>query len=423
MHRIWLINPEGVLDQAPTREILVQHLCRYLHFVNPGDIFMTSVDFPEDYLSYICRLRGLSEPQKWLIKIDLHIPYFLCDCIQKNRRLMNIFKGFGRSSQYVLEPLIDSPKVVALSEATGIPYAGNSAALINEGLIKKVNEKVYFRQLAEELGIAYAPGMVARTPEELEQSVNALCKSPGDKAIFKKSFAAGGFGNMAGERAELLRAIPSICDGSTFVVEQLLDFEATIGSLSELRDDSIVFRGLDRQIIEDFGWHGCYYPFRMESVSQEIQELERRFATRIYGMGVRGLLNIDWGLERQADGGLKVYAIEINLRHNGFHYILQLADENFDIPAEALNILYYGNFKVAGRFTEFSQLLARADEVRLDGSPLLVREKGLKEGFLFTTPLKDGVVGLLIAGDSKEAVEVIEGQIQSALGREAVNVR
>jgi hypothetical protein len=415
MHRVWLVNLEEVLAQRPSREHLCQQFCRYLHMVKPGDLFIHSLDLPRDYVEYVRRMRKLPDPQEWLLKIDFHIPYSICDCIQRNRKVMDILGQAGRKSEYVLEPYIDSPSVVELSAKTGVQYAG-----LRKGLTKKLNDKSYFREISAELGIDIAPGFSARTQEELAIAVKELCPNSTDRAILKKTFSGGGFGNLAGSRDELLAAIPYWFDGSEYVVEKLLNLEITVGAVGEIRDDEFVFDGLDCQIIENFGWRGCSFPFKLEGVSQEIEKRCRQYADRFHEQGARGFLNIDWGLERQANGELKIFAIEINFRHNGFSFALNLAREYFVLPADDLNLLFYYQFEVGDRFRNFAQLVELAERVKLDGVSVFSRQGGLRNGFVFVNPLKEGVVGLLIAGESRVKIDSIETEIKAAIGCKAL---
>ena len=411
MPRIWLINLEEVLAQRPSREHLCQQFCRYMHLVKPGDLFIRSLDVPSVYMDYLLALRELPPASEWLLKVDFHIPYSICDCIQRDRKLMDTLFQLGKSGEYVLEAYIDSPAVVQLSQKTGIPYAGSK-----EGLTIKLNNKKYFREMSGELGIEVAPGFSAGNLEEVESAVKKICLNSHSRAIIKKSVSGGGFGNLAGGREELLSHLPDLIDGGEYVVERLLDLEHTVGSLSLIGDDDYTFEGLDCQMIQDFSWRGCSYPFEHNGVGREIEASCRKYADLIYELGGRGILNIDWGLERQKDGKLKVFALEINFRHNGFNFIMQAARDCFDIAAEDLNLIYYDNFLVRKDIGDFEQILALADEMRLDGRSVFARKKGLPHGFLFANSLHDGGVGILIAGGSKEIVGRIDSEIKALIG-------
>ncbi len=417
MHKIWLINLEEVIGHSRLDRLLCKHFGRYMLMMNPGDLIISPFDLHRDFLDYASSIRSLSTDYEWIIRPDkTTTPYYLSDSIIADERVKNYLRTLSMSGEYCYDPFYESLKILELSEKTGIPVTGTAHNLVHNGLIRKLNEKVYFKELSEQLGIETIPGWTVNGMEELKAAMARVCKSPKDRAIVKKSFSGGGYGNFAGTGEFLLKTMEEKIEEGDYLIEPLLNLENTVGSMVVIGDEGFEYLGSNTQIIGNYGWIGCRFPFADEELSLWVKEMSEKYAGEVFKMGARGLLNIDWGIEKREDGTRKIYALEINLRRNGLNYVLQAAKNCFDFRYDRSHLLYYSDFYVSPEIETFKDLLEKTARITVNGRKCLISNKFKGEGIIFTTPLIDNKVGLLIAGKTFDFTESANEQVKKELG-------
>lgn len=418
MHRIWLVNLEEVIGHRRLDRLLLKHLCRYILLMNPGDIIISPFDIPSGFLEYSSSLRSLHGDYKWIMKPGkMTEPYYLADSILSDENVMNRLRTFSLSGEYCFDSFYESEKILELSKKTGIPAYGTPDNLIRAGLIRKLNEKVYFKELSAQLGIETVPGYTVEGISALKEAVLKVCRFPEDMAIIRKSFSGGGYGNFAGTKEYLFKTMEENIGEGEYLTEPLLNLEKTVGSMVVIDDRGFEYLGSNTQIIGNYGWVGCRFPFDDETLlSLQIREMSMKYAFSISEMGAKGLLNIDWGIVRGEDGTCKIYALEINLRRNGLNYVLQASKNCFDFRYDTSHLIYYSDFCVSPQICCFEDLLNRADFIKVNGRKILISGEHKGEGILFTTPLVNNKVGLLIAGESSLFTKQADEQVKKALG-------
>lgn len=399
-HRIWLINPEEIIGHDVSEEILTRHFCRYLLYLKRGDIFVTTLELPRDYLAYVCALRGLPADLPWLVPVErTQEPYDLCALTGSQR--LEFFRDLARTGRYMVEPFIQTPEVHALAREAGLRVSGTPAALVARGVVHDLNDKAYFKTLSARLGVETIDSVIAQSLDELVAAVKRTCRNGCSRAILKKSYSAGGHGNLAGGRDALLEAAGAWYAGGSVLVEEVLPLEETLGTVVNVTDDGCEYVGADRQLIADFGWQGCTFPFDGAALAGEVRELSMRYARHIFDAGARGMLNLDWGIER---GGEKIYALEANFRHNGFSYMVDIASQALERSSEELRIAYYNSYPVTRTFPEL-----------LEATEPLKAGAGKSGGVILTTPVVNGTTGVIVAATSADALAEMERRMREAL--------
>ena len=417
MHKIWIINLEEVIGHKQLDRLLCKHFGRYMLMMNPGDIIISPFDLPQDFLDYAASLRSLSTDFKWIIKPENKTnPYYLADSIIADERVMDYLRTLAQSGKYCFDPFYESLRILKLSERTGIPVTGTAHNLVRNGLIRKLNEKVYFKELSSQLGIETIPGYTANSIESLKEAISKVCRSSEDRAIVRKSFSGGGFGNFAGTGESLHKAMEENFEVGDYLVEPLLKLENTVGSMVVMGDGGSEYLGCNSQLIGNYGWIGCRYPFEDEDLSLQVREMSMKYTHEVYKMGARGLLNIDWGIVKEEEGSFRIYALEINLRRNGLNYVLQTAKNCFDFSYDRSHLLYYSDFCVSPHIDSFSDLLKKTAHIEVNGRKCLISRDHKGEGIIFTTPLINHKAGLLIAGESAEFIKSADQQVKKELG-------
>lgn len=417
MHKIWLINLEEVIGHRQLDRLLCKHFGRYMLMMNPGDIIISPFDLPHDFLDYASSMRSLSTHYEWIIKPEkITAPYYLADSIIADEKVMDFLRTLAQSGEYSFDPFYESLRILELSEKTGIPVTGTAHNLVRDGLIRKLNEKVYFKELSEQLDIETIPGWTANGIVELKEAISKVCRSPEDRAIVKKSFSGGGYGNFAGTGEYLHETMEKNFEEGDYLIEPLLNLENTVGSMVVVGDEGFEYLGSNTQLIGNYGWIGCRYPFEEKEFSRRVREMSMKYAHEVHIMGARGLLNIDWGIVKGEDEARRIYALEINLRRNGLNYVLQTSKNCFDFSYDHSHLLYYSDFCVSPHIGNFDDLLRKSANIQVKGRKCLISKEFKGEGIIFTTPLINHKVGLLIAGESAEFLELADKQVKMELG-------
>lgn len=416
MHKVWVINLEEAVGKTVSKDLLLQVCCRYLWCVNRGDYFISTIPIPKEYLDYLCPLKNLPVDDSWIIKIpDLADYDFTAAAILHCSAAFEQLLLLAKTGKYKIEPYIETQRMVELAEKTGLPIGFTDKKLVRSGIVNQLNNKIYFKAISSELGIKTIPGVVAANLDEIQEAVSRICSQGNGKAIIKASNSCGGCGNLSGSVDYISSRVINWYNGNEVLVEPVLNFVETVGSLAVITEHSIDYQGIDYQLIDDFCWVGCYYPYDASRFSGTIQTYTMRYAEKIQAMGGRGWLNLDWGIECGKDGEYKLVAIEANVRHNGFKYILDVAGEIFQQKRQQAYIKYYMDYQVSGKFKTFPALLEKTRTIRLNGESLLATKAGTNGGMLYLSSLQQNKTAVIIVGNSLDYIMQAEKVIEEEL--------
>lgn len=417
MHRVWVINLEEAVGEAVSEDLLTQVCCRYLWCVNNGDYFISTIQIPKEYLNYFCNLDTLWESDySWFIEIPNFADYdYTVDAILHYSAAFKQLLMLAQTGAYKIEPYIETQKIVELSEKTGLKAGLTDKELVSSGIINKLNNKIYFKEISSELGIRTIPGFVASNLDDIKDAVLQVCGQENDKAIIKISNSCGGCGNISGNMDYLSKKVINWYNGSEVLVEPVLNFVETLGSLAAITDQSIDYQGIDHQLIDNFCWVGCCFPHDISHFSEEIKACTIQYAETMQAMGGRGWLNLDWGIEYDRDGQYNLVAIEANVRHNGFKYILDVAKEIFRKKVQYAYIKYYMDYKISNKLKNFHALVEKTKSIKLNGERLLVTEVGANGGVVYLSSLNQSKTAIIIVGNSFEYITQAEKLIKEEL--------
>ncbi|MCE1245232.1 MAG: hypothetical protein LWY06_01165 [Firmicutes bacterium] len=414
MPKIWLMN----LDELVPRDDLLyesfyvpvmvkKNLIRYLICMEPGDYFISAGHLCHDFAGYIANLKGLNPDLSWLITLDkISTPYSLASSIIMNPDVMEMLREMGRKGTATFEPYLETTEILKLSKLTGIPSGRTPATLVRTGLIRQLNHKGRFEEIAVSAGAKTAEGFYSETQDGILYAISEMDSKGFKKLMLRKAEYAGGAGNLSGTPDELIKALPEWYNGGGVKIEEFLDLKCTIGSLALIGDDGYMYLGDDEQIFVHGLWSGFSYPCSCRETSIKIRNLTLSFAEIIYKMGARGYLNMDWGIVNR-NGENEIIAIEINFRHNGLSCMVDLAAGLPGGLNEHTNLLYYGKYSLPEGMEDFSMLEAVIRKIQFEGRSLLIEKPDTNRGVIISTPILDGKAGLLIVGDSAKYTESV----------------
>jgi hypothetical protein len=215
--------------------------------------------------------------------------------------------------------------------------------------------------------------------------------------MLRKTFAAGGMGNLSGTNTDLINSLDKWYDGGTVLIEPFLDFTAIIGSLVTLTDSGCIYRGLDLQLVRNNSWSGLRYPVANSHIAAQIKHASMIAAESVHALGARGNMNIDWGVLKNKDDSETPMALECNFRHNGFSHLLNFGLNRFK-SLQDLHILYEENIKIGDERTTFSDMMEKL-------SPLLVKSKKSPRGILPIGPPNRGLCNIAIFEPTAESID------------------
>ena len=208
-----------------------------------------------------------------------------------------------------------TPLKLALDlEANGVPIIGTSPDMIDAA-----EDRERFQKLLHELGLRQPPNRTARNEEEALK----LAQEIGYPLVVRPSYVLGGRAmEIVHEQRDLeryMREAVKVSNDSPVLLDRFLN-DAIEVDVDCLSDGERTFIGGVMEHIEQAGVHSgdsaCSLPPYSLS-SETIDELKRQTALMARGLGVVGLMNVQFAIQQQEiDGKLQdiVYVLEVNPR-------------------------------------------------------------------------------------------------------------
>ena len=369
-----------------------------------GDVFVSPISVPDDFIAYVSSL-GISVKKDsiYVLPVDSPNLNFVQSIIDDKDALQCLKSMSKEKSISSINALIESEDIAKLSELLELPLLKTDRKVISSGVIRNVNDKISFKGIARKLGLNVLTGFVSNDIQQFEAYVNTL---PSDKKIIvKKPFAAGGFGNLFGAANDVHGMIKKNGWGSeTLMTEEFINFEKVMGSITLLAEQ-ITFRGVNEQMTESGRWDGFRYPSTVdEKIKNMIKNESLIVAEYLYNKGVRGDLNLDWGVIND-DRFRRPVLLECNLRFNGFGIVFDFVSKYFGTNKK--HILCMSNFNLHKQDATLEYFATKS-------APYFIEGKNKKEGAFVIVPPYNGEVSIVIVADTLASIhkirEYLEGQ-------------
>ncbi|MCG7525533.1 ATP-grasp domain-containing protein [Streptomyces sp. OfavH-34-F] len=295
----------------------------------PHDAVVLKERVDPDYLGY---LEGLDAAHGTLLMVDDNTPeHSVTEDALVSPDLLATLKALDDGRTY-LAPLGISEREERLSRATGLPLAGPPAEVC-----RRVNGKIYSRELTEDTGLATIPGTACRTVDELAGALRLHLGRAG-RVVVKESLGVSGRGMVVldspDRAARLVRMIARRgADAPVrLVVEEWIEKDYDLNYQFLLaRDGTIGFETVKRALTENGVHRGHAFPPDLPGNAEErLRESAETIGARLHAEGYFGLVGVDALMG--ADGRLHP-CLEINARFNMATYQNRFA-ERFVAPGQ-----------------------------------------------------------------------------------------
>ncbi len=413
--KIWIMNFEEVYGGGISDRLYFDF---YRHIIcsNPGDIFLSSIKIPVDFINYMCTVKGVHNDKSRIIRIDkVCNPYYLCDSIFLNKSVVHLLKKLSLTGKFCFSPFCATKKVSLLSKYFGIPIYGKYNRNIN--VVKNYNNKKIFKEISKEIGVETIHGFSAKEKNKIINVVEEICKNSTDQAILKKTNCDGKNSNLYGEKSYLLKNIDSWIGNykEDVIIEKYIQFIEVCGSLVSINDSGYKFLGIDSQIIQNCIWEGCAIPFNTKKFEKEIKKKSILYAKKIYESGGRGFLNLDWAIGFNDKGSLKCYALEANYRYNGFQLVLDIIKSCYKNVVKNYFAVYYKSYPISREINSFTDIFKRAKNIIVNKTLAMITNAAQRKGIIFTSCPFQNKISLIIVGKTKSYIKNVEAELQRVL--------
>ena len=196
-------------------------------------------------------------------------------------------------------------------EANGVPIIGTSPDMID-----MAEDRERFQQMLHRLGLKQPPNRTART----ETAALAAAGEIGYPLVVRPSYVLGGRAmEIVHEQRDLenyMREAVKVSNDSPVLLDRFLN-DAIEVDVDALGDGTDVVIGGIMEHIEQAGVHSgdsaCSLPpFSLSAATQDV--LRAQTAAMARGLNVVGLMNVQFAIQRDGDGGDVVFVLEVNPR-------------------------------------------------------------------------------------------------------------
>lgn len=377
-----------------------------------SDVVVLKAPMDADHHAYLDRL-GVASGRRLLVDHNEPDRSVTADALDSPRLRAELAElNDGRT---YLMPLGVSRDEELLAEAVGLPLAGPSAEVC-----RRVNGKIFSRELVDASGLTPVPGHACRTWDELSAALNACLSGGSGRVVVKESLGVSGRGMIvlddarrAGRLLEML-ARKGTDKPVSVVVEHWVEKQFDLNYQFVLGRDGTVHFETVKTVLTRNGVHRGHLfppPLRPDQL-QALESAAEVIGKVLAGEGYFGLVGVDAILG--ADDTLYP-CLEINARFNMATYQNRIAERL--IRPEQTTLATQFDLKVGRthRFDEVRNVLG--DLMFTADSPrgVLVNNFSTLNAAVVPGRVTPGRLYALCIGDDIEEVERMRSAAEEAL--------
>ena len=330
-----------------------------LLLVSPKDLVVLKAPLDPTFENYVSKIKGFNAQVTSIPKnqADLDITANILASPEGIETVRNL----AGPNVYLL-PFGVSSQEEKLAELTGIPLAGCSSIVA-----RKVNSKIFSRELNEALGVKQIPGKCCRTLAELEVAYRELAPTLHErgKIVIKEALGVSGKGIFVVETPKKFETLLKLLkrkiknpetDPLPLVIEEWVEkafdfnYQFVIG-----KDGEVVFDFVKRALTDRGVHQGHLIPSGLsEEHQKELESLSEQIGKYLFNEGYFGVVGIDGIL---AANGVLYPNLEINARFNMSSYQATLQEMTLTNEKFAMAACFHTKLPRTYSFFEVEQLL------------------------------------------------------------------
>lgn len=330
MARLWVGNVEEVYaprenaDDEWILPILEDAASRMLFHLEPGDALLVSHPLAAEFRGFVRKVRGYGQTAiPLLVPARRPSPFFLAEAAMADSQVYSQMRRLTSTGTWRVEPIIESLLTHLLGKALGIPGGASDPALVEKGLIDRINDKQAFKKMAGEAGVPVIPGGSGETLDAIRKLTFRIPAGPDGSLTLRRSRSAGGRDILTGDPETLRERFPDWFRPGVILVETTMPFTGAAMVAVDLRPCGPRILGSLGRFGGSAAWTVWRCPLPDAGLARRLERDTLRVATRLHGMGARGPLTIFWGLIER-DGFTEAMAIKADLRHDRVSQIINL---------------------------------------------------------------------------------------------------
>ncbi|MBI4667344.1 MAG: ATP-grasp domain-containing protein [Nitrospinae bacterium] len=296
---IW---PEKSSDYLNFERALKRLSRRALLMAGPEDPVILDGQVEENYLGL---LRSLGAGGADILTPEVSAGASLADDVIKSPGVME----FIRRWQGGVEPYIMGPV-----ENRIMDMAGKRGGFTNPAVVDLLNDKAFFLRLLEDMGMPFIPSYSGNS----DAVASRIRKWNGGPIIVRGAKSVGGSRVFIARDADEKLALASRVErqgGGLYVLQPLMDVEESPNLQFYITDNEAILFGQSAQVMSaDLKHTGNLFDIHPDGrVRAELLDQGHHLAREAALLGLRGVVGVDFIVTGQTR---KVYAVEMNARHN-----------------------------------------------------------------------------------------------------------
>ena len=312
--RYFLFNPTGKVAAKCLKLVL-----RTLWLSQKGDGMVSGRPIPEIFLQYIGEKLGFT-PHVITIDDPPTEPLNLLQTIMDRPQVLGEIRSQGSKHGWKIAPLISHPLAFDIGRAAALSVRGTSEEMVRAGLINMGNDKADFAHKCDELGIPRTRARICEQGNGIGDTARQLLFVEAQWLVVRLARSAGGLGNwlFTGQESFLRELSKMNRHGSTHpwaiqqtLVEPFIPGLKPVSVVMMVDDDGPWQIATSLRMLNGLESVGCVIPAPRMRGLEMAEEFTMAYASLLYLMGYRGMLDIDWGIN---PANREVVAFESNER-------------------------------------------------------------------------------------------------------------
>lgn len=169
---------------------------RFLWMVEPGDVILLDKIPDTLFLDYLCKIKNISlDSFKIIPLVSDWKKTYSADTLLDEKIINKIKIALGENQSFTLWPFIYNSTIIELANKLSISISDKQKRFIKDGSIQKWNDKIEFRNIANQYHVPHSIGTICHSLDEFSLTLSTYLNKTG-KIIVKQPCSSGTMGNI-----------------------------------------------------------------------------------------------------------------------------------------------------------------------------------------------------------------------------------